>query len=282
MRYDAASKLVLTAAAAAGDESYVLGTLLAAHAIDVLDPDQLGVSGSRFTYKGAALLTLDPVAAALGVPGVRLVTPVMVQTSGTVDPAHPSKGITSNFHNADIGAEIGSRNVAFLDELAALWVDKIAPAGAVTDYQLGRVLLLLRCGILVIPSNQATLSNYHYPVAMQTIGGGANARAAWDLIATQFKLVMKTYLAKNLEDAAAQAKSAAFWASVADVAYASVEAVRDLPANAVVGAGKVGWFALSNLGGANLAILGVVGVGVAAYFLLPQLAAARALTRKAA
>jgi hypothetical protein len=253
--YALASGQFLARALSQSRDTVPVGSLLVAHAADVLDPGNLTLNALQIAYGGKNITGADQLAPLLSLAGVRLDVPKYSSDDyGTVSTSAPPSAITQDFHDDQLGGIIGQDNVDFLEALKVLWSTNVAQLGYLTDYQLGRVQLLLDAGIIVVPASPAYLGNLGYATELRTVP--PQFVAAWDKVVAIFKSAVDAYNAKNFATAVSEAKAAALRADLWNDVYAAVEFAHELPAEAVKGAVDVGGQVAGALGWKNILLLG--------------------------
>lgn len=256
---------------AIGETGVTAGTLLLARLADTIDPTAVDAVNGNFRFRAKRIDIAQQLYVALNVPGVRFREPFHLETPGELQLTKlgPYAG---RFTIADLS---GYQDPAALEigrQLDRLWDQKLRPAGFFTPAQVEQARAAIAVGFLAFPISQkayaATFASL--PPALQAPVMETPARQSqWELVCELFAEAVKAYNAKNMAVAKAQLAAAEAWTGWTELAYVAVEAVRDLPFTVVGGV-------LGALGTKNLILLGVVGLVVAAVFVVPKLGGIRA------
>lgn len=249
--YAAAFANVRAARIARGIPDIQIGILIAVRAASAL--------GVPVTARGTSFAPIDAAyvlaqSEYFSIPGVRLREPLAAGT-GMLLLSSPGPAAREGFA-AELGSGIiGAENLDFLAKLERLWA-QAGKSGLIDVVSLGKIHLAIRSGLVALP-----------------IAGGAHP--AWDGFVALAAPIWKSYVAGALALATAQAEDASrradFWASV----ESAVIAVRDAPANLVVGSVSVAGRVLGGLGAKNLFLLAGAGLVLAAWRFGPALLASR-------
>lgn len=265
------------------DGTAPLNMIVAARLADALVPGELRATNGFFSFGGARLTDVKELASHLAIPGARVRSmQAPADLSFIVDCSSPPAVLLTDFTAADLGKFIGASNLDFLASLRSLWDVNVRRSMIFAGYQIDRAVLAVSIGAIVYPESPVVLANL-FPslpsdLTHPTFANDDVARA-YDALVLMVKPIMTDYANRNLAVAASELQKATQRAEFWDSFYAVTEAVRDLPFTAAEYGAKG---LVLGLGSKNLVLLGVVGAVVAAWFLLPKIAAVKSIMKGSA
>lgn len=189
--------------------------------------------------------------------------------SGDLDPARASSAWQRDFLASDVAGDLGPHNMAYLGALRRLWTNRIAKAGVFAPDEIATVLRLIDIGVPCVPQSEGRLrlASSDYRVREPLLSTPAQ-REQWAAIVAEVRAATSKYLRETVALAAAEvAKSEAAlerWEAI----YALVQVVA-LPGELVKDGAK-GLFNFARFFAENRWLVWVLGIGAAAWFLLPR------------
>ncbi len=243
MSYADAARTITTYIGSTDSPTIPLNSLLLARAGEALAPVSASQDGRSFGLGMKRLVSVADFYALARIPGVlfqQLTAEASV--SFVVDCEDPPKILLSEFRSSDLGPLIGDGNIAVLKAMRGAWDQHIRGAGFWTNDQVERAIAIIDGGVLCFPVDARSLANRKPDLPAELLSpplSGDADQARYAAVCAVFYDVLQQYQHKNMAEAAAAVDAANARADLWAAVQTAVEAVRDAPSNAVMGAGKL-------------------------------------------